>query len=121
MTEPTDKLRQAEAERDVWRSAHDVQKKHAWQAIARAEKAEAERDEARSRFNDIDLCRMGQAPCEAMLAAERTAYAAGWIAGRDAAAEIAESRDNGWDDDADFMARGIAKDIRALTPPEPAP
>jgi hypothetical protein len=30
----------------------------------------AERDEARSRFNDLDLCRHGQAPCNALLAAE---------------------------------------------------
>jgi chromosome segregation ATPase len=29
-----------------------------------------ERDEARARFNDIDLCKMGQAPCNALLAAE---------------------------------------------------
>jgi hypothetical protein len=29
-----------------------------------------ERDEARSRFNDIDLCRMAQAPCNALLDAE---------------------------------------------------
>jgi hypothetical protein len=28
-----------------------------------------ERDEARARFNDIDLCKMGQAPCNALLAA----------------------------------------------------
>jgi hypothetical protein len=29
-----------------------------------------ERDEARSRFNDIDLCRMAQSPCNALLDAE---------------------------------------------------
>jgi len=29
-----------------------------------AKKLESERDEARSRFNDIDLCQNGQAPCK---------------------------------------------------------
>lgn len=42
---------------------------------ARALAAEAERDEARARFNDIDLCKMGQAPCNALLAAEAKADA----------------------------------------------
>ena len=31
--------------------------------LTRAEQAEAERDEARQRFNEIDLCHEGQAPC----------------------------------------------------------
>jgi hypothetical protein len=34
------------------------------------ERLTRERDEARSRFNDIDLCRMAQAPCNALLDAE---------------------------------------------------
>jgi hypothetical protein len=38
--------------------------------LARLRAAEAERDEARSRFNDLDLCRHGQAPCKTLLAAE---------------------------------------------------
>ena len=34
----------------------------------------AERDEARSRFNDIDLCRMGQAPCKFYFSGRRAAF-----------------------------------------------
>jgi hypothetical protein len=39
-------------------------------AEARIAELTRERDEARSRFNDIDLCRMAQAPCNALLDAE---------------------------------------------------
>ena len=39
-------------------------------AAAALERMKGERDEARSRFNDIDLCKMGQAPCASLLAAE---------------------------------------------------
>ena len=39
-------------------------------AAAALERMRDERDEARSRFNDIDLCKMGQAPCASLLAAE---------------------------------------------------
>jgi len=34
----------------------------------RIEQLTAERDEARARFNDIDLCQQGQAPCDWSLA-----------------------------------------------------
>ena len=40
---------------------------------AKAAKLESERDEARLRFNDVDLCQLGQAPCFALLAAEARA------------------------------------------------
>lgn len=107
----------------------------AWlDATARAEKAEAERDEARARFNDKDLCMNGQAPCEDLLAAERTAYTAGWIAGRDAAADeidcgcdhrkaaVAGTKSSryGVCRQSECLAR-LAADIRALTPPETEP
>lgn len=85
---------------------------------ARAEKAEAERDEARARFNDKDLCLNGQAPCEDLLAAERTAYTAGWIACRDAAAQ--EAFDHTCDDGEPLWngaCVAICESIRALTPP----
>jgi hypothetical protein len=81
----------------------------------RAEKAEAERDEARARFNDKDLCLHGQAPCEDLLAAERTAYSAGWIAGRDAAVSAFTTRYRG------YLHIESLNDIRALTPPEDKP
>jgi len=100
----------------------------------RAEKAEAERDEILRQIKterevSSELIRRIEAERDA---AEREwglceqqrvkAYTAGWIAGRDAAADLAESRDNGWDDDADMMARAIAADIRRHpSPPEPAP
>ena len=94
----------------------DVCALHSPQLVA----ALAERDEARARFNDIDLCRMGQAPCETMLAAERTAYTAGWIAGRDAAAAEAHVRHWPSSFGHNDVARSIADAIRALTP-EAAP
>ncbi len=40
------------------------------QAADAIERLTRERDEARSRFNDIDLCRMAQSPCNALLDAE---------------------------------------------------
>jgi len=95
------------------------------------DKIRAERDEARARFNDKDLCLHGQAPCEDLLAAERTAYSAGWIAGRDAAADdidcgcayreqaIASTKHGRYSvcQQGECLAR-LAADIRALTPPE---
>ena len=42
-------------------------------AVTALERMREERDEARSRFNDIDLCKMGQAPCSSLLAAEAEA------------------------------------------------
>jgi len=87
---------------------------------ARAEKAEAERDEARRRFNDKDLCLHGQAPCEDLLAAERTAYSAGWIAGRDAAAEAAYAA-GPKEGPLSIVTQGFVDAIRALNPPEDKP
>jgi hypothetical protein len=82
-------------------------------------RVEAERDEARARFNDKDLCLNGQAPCEDLLAAERTAYSAGWIAGRDAAAAWCDRFRH--PDQGGGLAGSLADAIRALTPPEDRP
>ena len=38
--------------------------------LAALEAAEAERDEAQKRFNDLDLCRHGQAPCQELMKVE---------------------------------------------------
>jgi hypothetical protein len=94
-----------------------------WEAEAgKRLKAEAERDEARRRFNDKDLCLHGQAPCEDLLAAERTAYNAGWIAGRDAAADAIEPTLAPSGNGIVVAALHRAADaIRALTPPEDKP
>jgi hypothetical protein len=46
---------------------------------------------------------------------------AAWCAGQDAAAEIAERRVFGWDDEADLMVSAIAAAIRVLTTPEDKP
>lgn len=135
----------AEAEVNVWRSAHDVQKKHAWQAIARAEKAEAERDAYRTRLKIERICmtcvlgapeHYGCTDCmnTGYESGEHPSYCegynSGWIAGRDAAAEVA-GKFNGAQHAAHDIATGLpwrstmqdatAAAIRDLTPPEPAP
>ena len=129
-----ERAEKAEAERDKWDAMHTRQAEQTARYKAAAEKAEAERDEARSRFNDKDLCLHGQAPCEDLLAAERTAYSAGWIAGRDAAANeidcgcdhrkaaVAGTKHSryGVCRQGECLAR-LAADIRALTPPEAKP
>jgi hypothetical protein len=53
-----------------------------------------ERDEARSRFNDIDLCRMAQSPCNALLDAE--ARIAELTRERDEARDGREARHRAW-------------------------
>ena len=54
------------------------------EAEAEIDRLTRERDEARSRFNDIDLCKEGQAPCE---------WALKLIAERDAALAKVERMD----------------------------
>ena len=49
---------------------HDMLGPIALEAADAIETLTRERDEARSRVNDIDLCRMAQAPCNALLDAE---------------------------------------------------
>jgi hypothetical protein len=90
-----------------------------------ADAISTERDQQAARIAELEaLLKKSDEGWEAeagkRLEAEARADAA-WCAGRDAAAELAQTRDNGWDDDADLMARGIANDIRALTPPEDKP
>lgn len=164
------RIAELEAEGKVWREAHEVQKKHHWQAvermaalegmlkksdagweaeagkrleaIARAERAEAERDEwklrtgnaepwrrvdelrekilvARNRIKTVEAERdeaIRALSKEGRLRGEAEARAdAAWCAGRDAAAGLVRKwYSEGW-------PGGIDAAIRALTPPEDKP
>ena len=97
---PIDHARKLERERDAWKAKFIQQNKELgcemmdpngtiWDYAKKLQKdldaAVAERDEARSRFNEIDMCKNGQAPCKwsLKLIAERDAA----IAERDEARE----------------------------------
>lgn len=84
--------------------------------IARAEKAEAERDEARSRYNDLDLCIHGQAPCSQLLAAE-AALAECRAKALEECAAIGDQYD--FNNPHIGQARSMASHIRALKRQEP--
>jgi hypothetical protein len=65
MTDTTDLVARLRDQWDMIQLGED-----AYEAADAIERLTKERDEARSRFNDIDLCRMAQAPCNALLDAE---------------------------------------------------
>ena len=127
LDEQAARIAELEAEGKVWREAHDVQKKHHWRAVERiaelqelaeahnaalirAEKAEAERDEAIRALSEEGRLRG---------AAEARADAA-WCAGRNAASAAAINAIDDTDvltPEHEILGDRVAEAILALTPP----